>query len=475
MPVPLASELRGLSRRGIEDDAIADADRGIQPANRYSGFTEGGRLDARDQAIVDEAFLRGASVQDAMGVLFVRALSKTDNGLPASGYELITGMRWRGGATEGTTPRRFTLEDRTLLDERELTYSQQRRVDEVEKARPVVVARYDAYLAFVQSEFDMLTPFVRSSFSPILSGPYVDQSVRAEDKYRAMRGAYYRAGWIFIKRDILDDIAPASFFGVTVIGGAHRELRELLALVEKEILKAKPGVGNRFAAAGFVISGFVPRFQRNSDQLSNHAYGLAIDIDSTWNPQLKSPVTRKAFERATRERVDVRLYLASSVDAIHHTYQRIAAMSDRLKKWLKIWMPKYEHLEADRNKYKSDPREKQKLAALDRELIDNPDLSALNSLIAEYTKPTVQAWQAYGIVTIPVEIIDLFVSLGRKNGARWGGEYEDTKDIMHLELLHLTSHKRLAPPPGPVRRRAVNGLEDLIRSGAYEAPNYGSR
>src|SRR5207249_3882045 len=116
----------------------------------------------------------------------------------------------------------------------------------------------------------------------------------------------------------------------------------------------------------------------------------------------------KALERATGERVDTFLSDSSSIDAIRKTYDRVANLSLKLKEWLSKFMPMYEQLEADRAKDKSDPNSKRKVVAIDSKLNTDPDLSALKTLIAEYTKPTVQAWLAYGIITVPAEVIELF-------------------------------------------------------------------
>ena len=206
--------------------------------------------------------------------------------------------------------RRFTLEDVYFTTERDLTEIQQRRVDQAEDKRSLVTARHAAYVEFVRKEFNALSAFVRAQFTPIVVPPYVDPYATAEEKYRGMRGAYYRAGWPFIKRDVLDRMVPASFFGSPIPTGVHNELAGVLKKVELEVGRRKPDLVPWLQAGRFVIGGFVPRFQAGSNQLSNHAYGLAIDIGATWNPQVKQgPRQREdamaAFQRATGERLDV--------------------------------------------------------------------------------------------------------------------------------------------------------------------------
>jgi hypothetical protein len=453
--------------------ASLDSDASTRPSTPFPGRRPGEiRLEARDQAIVDEVFRRGGSVSDAMGVLFMRALDRTDLGVPPVAAGPPGAARASAPAPGRRESRpRFTLEDRGLLRDQELSELQQRRSDEVELLRPLVAARFDDDAAAVKREFAALSPDVATSFAPITEAPYIDPFATAEEKYRGMRGAYYRAGWTCVRRDVLNHIVPTTFFGATVVGGTHRELSAVLAQVEDEIRRDYPDLASQQKAAGFSIGGFVPRFQAGSDALSNHAFGLAIDIDATWNPQLKSAAARKAFARATGDDVGQSLSTASSIDAVRRLYIRIERMSARLKAWLNEWMPKYQQLQEERATARRDPNGKQKLAAIDRELAANPDLAALVALIGEYKLATVQSWRAYGIVTIPPEIIAAFKKAGQKNGARWGGQYEQTKDIMHLELLYLADPRSLAKPGGPGRRRPMAGFDDLVRGEPPPAPD----
>ncbi len=454
--------LIGSDSRAIDGGLVTNTMRAIAPADRFSGFQQVRNLDVSEKAVVDEAFLRGASVEDAMGILFARALSKTDAGDPSARYRSVTGMRGGGGLLAGG--QEWFPEYSQSIESPVLDDMYPRQVSEIENLRPSVVSRYDAYAALAKAEYDKLK-FAQPSFTPIRSGNCPDSYATPEEKYRVMRGAYYRAGYTSIKSDILDHISPTTFFGIPVKGGTHEELSRLLANVEQSVLKINPGVGNRMAAAGFVIGGFVPRFQCGSDQLSNHAFGLAIDIDGTWNPQLKKSKKNKnvieALKRATGERVDQLFQDSSSIDAIRRIYARVEAASKKLQLWLNQFMPKLEQFESERSKLKGDKKAKEKVAAMDGKMKSDPDLAALSTLISEFTKPTIEAWRAYGIITIPKEVVEQFVELGRPNWARWGGEYEDTKDIMHLELLQLASPDSPGRPGGPGRRRPVKGLDDL--------------
>jgi hypothetical protein len=247
------------------------------------------------------------------------------------------------------------------------------------------------------------------------------------------------------------------------VGGVHRELAEVLRKAENQVRAANPALAAEQHAAGFVIGGFVPRFQADSTQLSNHAFGLAIDIDPTWNPQLKSAAARAAFARATGEDIGRSLYPVSSIDMAAKTYQKVAAMSKRLREWVNLWLPQYEQLMRLRGDAAKDPKGKEKVASIDKQIRSDKDLSAVATLVGEYSLPTVQSWGANGIVTIPPQVIQAFLDAGSENGARWGGRYDNTKDFMHLELLRLTRPDSLARPGRPGLRKPVSGFDDLRR------------
>ncbi len=263
----------------------------------------------------------------------------------------------------------------------------------------------------MRKEFNALSAFVRAQFTPIVVPPYVDPYATAEEKYRGMRGAYYRAGWPFIKRDVLDLMVPASFFGSPIPTGVHNELAGVLKKVELEVGRRKPDLVPWLQAGRFVIGGFVPRFQAGSNQLSNHAYGLAIDIDATWNPQVKQGPRQKedamaAFQRATGERLDVDFSNKSS-GQFRKIYDRMLTISKKLMAWLDRHLQRYDQLQEEIGKADKDPKQKAKAAELRKELERDKDLAALDTLIRIYSRPTVDTWKAYGIITIPPEVIDV--------------------------------------------------------------------
>lgn len=437
--------------RGIGAGTVADqVERGT--ANR--GTDERGTLDTLiilpppltltviDEGIVDEAFRRGASVDDALGVLIMRAARP---------------FVFRPTLTAVMNPRRLALGDRTLLDTRDLAEIQVRAVaDEVLKLRPLVEERLAAYVDLAKKEFAALrSRVVKARFAPRRDPPNEDPYLTAEDKYVAMRAVYYRAGWKCAKRDIFDQIVETTFFSNPVTGGTHPKLHDLLAAVEEDV-RNRRGAAGQFDTVSSSVDGFYPRVIAGTRDISNHGCGLAIDIDPILNPQLKSRRTLKAFELATKASIARALYPANSVDEVHQRYARLQAISNSLRDWLDEWLPKWDQLQDDLAKARADPKGKRKVGSLEKELWANPNLAALQDLIKEHTGPTVRMWRLTGILTIPEAVIEAFVRIGRPN-ARWGGEYGGFKDIMHLELL-------LGPTP-------VKGFDDLVRGGLPRQPS----
>jgi hypothetical protein len=85
----------------------------------------------------------------------------------------------------------------------------------------------------------------------------------------------------------------------------------------------------------------------------------------------------------------------------------------------------------------------------------------------------VKSWQAGGIGTIPPEVIQAFLEAGSSNGARRGGQYDNSKDFMHFELLKLVGKDSLARPGRSGLRKPVPGFDDLRRGEPPPEPDCG--
>src|SRR5262245_46499132 len=99
MPTPFECKDRGICNR-LQPEPVRDE--AIQPPALPT---------AQDKAIIDEAILRGAFVDEVMDLLFARALPRTDIGMPA--YLMVPGVNagipadrglWSKGIPEGRIP-----------------------------------------------------------------------------------------------------------------------------------------------------------------------------------------------------------------------------------------------------------------------------------------------------------------------------------------------------------------------------------
>jgi hypothetical protein len=100
---------------------------------------------------------------------------------------------------------------------------------------------------------------------------------------------------------------------------------------------------------------------------------------------------------------------------------------------------------------------KARLRDLDaRQKTDRNRISLL-ALINGYGLPTVRTWADFGIVTLPPEVVAAFVAVNGGKYMRWGGEYQHSKDIMHLEVLATGAFSDVRRPP-------PDGLQDLVRA-----------
>jgi hypothetical protein len=83
----------------------------------------------------------------------------------------------------------------------------------------------------------------------------------------------------------IDNITNTEFLGRTI--KTHKNYKPILEKIE--ITMGKPnGVDYRKYknSSEYTINGFSIRFQNDVDKISNHSFGMAIDVDATYNPQL---------------------------------------------------------------------------------------------------------------------------------------------------------------------------------------------
>jgi hypothetical protein len=321
------------------------------------------------------------------------------------------------------------------------------------------------YLHRVTQEFKGLPSIVRAGFD------------HSADNYRSTRETLFKDGYQNPAKTIFQKIkANVKFLGHSVSCGLHQEFIDRLDDLESELEKQAPGTAAKVAAMIQQVVGFVPRLTRDSDaELSNHAYGLAIDIDSSRNPYIAKQAVINELNWVVRDlNFDFGKAIEPSISwgdaaAITRLHEKVAAASDKLKTWLQQYLAPYNALkrqieEAQQVLKELDKQLKQAKAAqqaaqpnsdahkqataaiaqlqteikTQQEIVKTAEttikadenLTHLQALDALHGKDLLE-WSQYGIQSIPLELAIAMNVLG----FRWGQQYKNKKDGMHFELL----------------------------------------
>jgi hypothetical protein len=328
-------------------------------------------LSAREKNNVQEALNRGASVDQVIELILALG---PDNPIlgpdPAPPAAMLT---------EGPLSREKRAEQVYMGLRRHVVDS-------------ALAAEQAEFEAVVDAEYDSLLDLPKRSFGLTKDDPFS----WPVEKYRALRAAYYRAGWVQAKADIFDHFVAADMLGVPIIGGVHDRFAPLLAGMAK---KLSVQIKARFAARTIGIGDFNPRFIAGTDKLSNHAFGLALDIDSRWNPHIKGSGDVHAFNRATGVDLGKRFFEGSETS--RETERRLQEVSERLKPWLERWLPAYEEYVktkevSKRARTRAERKTAQQAAAeMRKDFRENPasaDLRALDTLVTNHGIAEVRAW-----------------------------------------------------------------------------------
>lgn len=305
-------------------------------------------------------------------------------------------------------------------------------------------SRYDSE---IRNEFRSLNATVKSAFGY----KQKDETTHGEAivAYKRMRAVYYQNGYTDPPEQIFKDIESADLIGIKVAGGLHRKYKEKLAKLES-VLSQMPGlfqledVRKEMSGAG----GFVPRFIAGTTSLSNHAFGLAIDIDYVWNPHIKHPavvaviqdVTGYDFSKPFMQR-DAGIQPA---EIASQTWLAQMDASRKLQEWLRKYLPIYNSSEAaellgrkgkgkasDKNKFLTKDLPPDQMVCQEIDAPTQTELDKLSILDEHHGLRTINQWAQRGIQTIPLAFVVAMTQLG----FRWGSMYENSKDIMHFELL----------------------------------------
>jgi hypothetical protein len=362
-----------------------------------------------------------------------------------------------------------------------------------------VVPPWRAFRAKMAAELAGLAKHIQDAFRALAT----TNKVEPVDYYWRLRGDFLASGYSDPPGVFKQIVAPefVELLGITVQNGAHREVVKRLAAAERDMGGAVAAAVRREleAAVAFrvtkgaetaAIIGFQPRRIANSAVLSNHALGLAIDVNAFRNPHIVNKDVRavlKEITKGTPGAPDGFDFGKAFVDPASKgptdeaelkfftdTLNAARAASEAVRKWVSsafdtrahyLFMIKLDNEEVaqaeaalreakNRNasaaeiqaltKRVSDARDA--LAIVRKQQSEDADLKRLAVLETEH-RTEVQEWSIGGIVNMPLELV---VALAAK-GFTWGETFASSKDAMHfelpLDLLDKRTGEAKAPPP----------------------------
>jgi hypothetical protein len=252
--------------------------------------------------------------------------------------------------------------------------------------------------------------------------------------YSTIRAAMYRAGYDNPLESIFKKIKKnIPMLNKTVGGGLHEKFIEPLSHLESKLNSYAPGLSDKTAKQFKSVYGFVPRNIAQSTSLSNHAFGLAIDIDATWNPMIKDRAVIDALRQITDYDFGAPFFpqdvCSLPKDRIQQIHKQQQDASDRLRTWLQRFLPAYEARSKKKPSKNAEPLEVDWNLNASEDVGENQK-KLLDALVGAHGADQVRAWANHGIQNIPLELAVALVDLG----FGWGSEYKHKKDVMHFEL-----------------------------------------
>jgi hypothetical protein len=341
-----------------------------------------------------------------------------------------------------------------------------------ESVRKVLEPFFTAYNNKVIAEF-------RSLHGHTFADP--DGTRTPERHYFYMRPMYYVAGFDDPLEAFLSKIRPFFFLGKTVPGGVHDALIPGLNRVPAILDQISPGLSGRVAAAiHSQDAGFVPRFIKGSSELSNHAFGLAIDIEPPSNPHIRGnliPLLNEVVKRKIGIDFDFGSEYASGKiwsgvlsdeQRLELTYLNGNAASRAVQDWLEENMATYEQCLqeiAAGNKHNASAADRENAKEAKMAIDNERDLQLMQILHKQTDGATLNEWRQNGIQSLPFELVwALKKAFETNHWFRWGQEYRSTKDAMHFELQAIVKHKDGSITPATLTPNAnrVRPLDELF-------------
>ena len=344
-------------------------------------------------------------------------------------------------------------------------------LDSMTQIRELIAPEVAAYDAKVVAEFDSLKSFVRPSFG-------WDPAKTPLEKYREMRPAYCRAGFANPKAEIFDTLVDVQFLAPSpkarrLPGGVQPEVATRLANLYEALAALDPALADSFRPR--FLSGFVPRRVAGTKTLSDHALGLAIDLNWDRNPHVKGAemirIVKEATAGATNAPADgydfgkpfgnPTLEASDPIAYIGKVHEISTAAGAALQAWIAEALAREKEileliqiataLLSDRQAERRATRAGTPARALaDQRIADaRAELTAAQELLKELDvrrlrqlrtlvpgataterAATLRSWATNGVRDLPLALV---IAL-KVVGLTWGDEWKGHKDGMHFDL-----------------------------------------
>jgi D-alanyl-D-alanine carboxypeptidase len=312
----------------------------------------------------------------------------------------------------------------------------------------------------IKKEWEDLNSLARQAFEHQAKG----KKAEPFSYYKKLRARMCTDGWPD-PAQYWNEIVPGTLFGVPIGYGIHSKLLQRLKGTDEswksttdeppEDLTAKPSGANPVPIAD--VGGFEPRLTLPSETaLSNHAWGLAIDVDAVWNPYITNKEMMQVIK--THSGIDlsqdpINLHelrndpndsskSAKNNDKLTARHKKLEEASTAIAAWLKKETPKENRLaraleEAEKTLHEAqeagDPiaidAAKQQVTEASNAYNNDPDARHIATLRI-LRKDELKYWEGDSFLNLPPKLI---IKL-KSRGFGWGGEYIHNKDFMHFEL-----------------------------------------
>ena len=228
-------------------------------------------------------------------------------------------------------------------------------------------------------------------------------------------------------------VTGATFLGITITGDIHQELADRLTRAETALRAANSGQSDSDIATSiglYSISGRrTPADSVGGSRISNHAFGIAIDVNYRGNPFIgRSEAVDQLLNRASQFMLDEEFHIrqaqAGNVEAIRARYERA---SNALRAYFALRDDRdalAQHLAA-RGFDTGDETIEQWLAQINNDFA-NPSLMSDLAMTGAGTNRD----PAAGFIDLSAQLVE---ALSGQAGLFWGGQYQSGKDLMHFD------------------------------------------